>query len=187
MSLVTTPAILLRSHPYSETSQILRFYTVAHGIQGMVARGVRKAGGKHGGSVATFSQGTLTLFHREQRDLQTFKDFSPTKTRRGLSRHPLRLAAHELYGLLAARPRRAHYQAPVSRRPGAGDGGLLGPRRRGGAIPTMTEPCDLSAVEARRLIGIKQLSPVELLESCLERIGRVDGALNAIFRDGNRK
>ena len=44
----------------------------------------------------------------------------------------------------------------------------------------MTEPCDLSAVEARRLIGIKQLSPVELLESCLERIGRVDGALNAL-------
>ena len=44
----------------------------------------------------------------------------------------------------------------------------------------MTEPCDLSAVEARRLIGSKQLSPVELLESCLGRIERVDGALNAI-------
>lgn len=44
----------------------------------------------------------------------------------------------------------------------------------------MTEPCDLSAVEARRLIGIKGLSPVELLESCLTRIERVDGALNAV-------
>ena len=29
----------------------------------------------------------------------------------------------------------------------------------------MTEPCDLSAVEARRLIGTKGLSPVELLEA----------------------
>ena len=29
----------------------------------------------------------------------------------------------------------------------------------------MTEPCDLSAVEARRLIGAKRLSPVELTES----------------------
>ena len=44
----------------------------------------------------------------------------------------------------------------------------------------MTEPCDLSAVDARRLIGNKKLSPVELLESCLERIKAVNPALNAI-------
>lgn len=44
----------------------------------------------------------------------------------------------------------------------------------------MTKPCDLSALEARRLIGRKELSPVELYESCITRIGRVDGALNAI-------
>lgn len=44
----------------------------------------------------------------------------------------------------------------------------------------MTEPCDLSAVEARRLIGNKKLSPVELLESCLKRIEAVNPALNAI-------
>ena len=31
----------------------------------------------------------------------------------------------------------------------------------------MTEPCDLTATEARRLIGRKKLSPVTLLESCL--------------------
>ena len=44
----------------------------------------------------------------------------------------------------------------------------------------MTEPCDLSAVEARRLIGNKKLSPVELLESCLKRIQAVNPALNAV-------
>ncbi len=44
----------------------------------------------------------------------------------------------------------------------------------------MTKPCDLSAVEARRLIGRKALSPVELVESCISRITEVDGALNAI-------
>jgi Asp-tRNA(Asn)/Glu-tRNA(Gln) amidotransferase A subunit family amidase len=43
----------------------------------------------------------------------------------------------------------------------------------------MTEPCDLSAVAARRLIGQKALSPVELLESCLGRIAAVNGAVNA--------
>ncbi len=44
----------------------------------------------------------------------------------------------------------------------------------------MTEPCDLSALAARRLIGRKALSPVELLESCLKRIGEVNHAVNAM-------
>lgn len=44
----------------------------------------------------------------------------------------------------------------------------------------MTEPCDLSAVEARRLIGRKALSPVELTRSCIARIEAVDGAVNAM-------
>jgi Asp-tRNA(Asn)/Glu-tRNA(Gln) amidotransferase A subunit family amidase len=43
----------------------------------------------------------------------------------------------------------------------------------------VTEPCDLSAVAARRLIGQKALSPVELLQSCMERIEATNGALNA--------
>ncbi len=48
----------------------------------------------------------------------------------------------------------------------------------------MTQPCDLTAVEARRLIGTKQLSPVELLDSCLARIEAVDGKLNAMVTLG---
>lgn len=51
----------------------------------------------------------------------------------------------------------------------------------------MTEPCDLSAVVARRLIGAKKLSAVELLESCIARIDAVDPALNAmVARDDAR-
>lgn len=44
----------------------------------------------------------------------------------------------------------------------------------------MTKPCDLTATEARRLIGEQKLSPVELLESCIERIEEVNPAVNAI-------
>ncbi|WP_160123297.1 amidase [Rhodovarius lipocyclicus] len=44
----------------------------------------------------------------------------------------------------------------------------------------MTEPCDLTAVEARRLIGTKKLSAVELLQSCLGRIEAVNHAVNAM-------
>ena len=43
----------------------------------------------------------------------------------------------------------------------------------------MTQPCDLSAVEARALIGVRQLSPVELVNSCIERIESIDHAVNA--------
>ncbi len=44
----------------------------------------------------------------------------------------------------------------------------------------MTEPCDLPAVTARRLIGAKRLSPVELLESCLKRIEATNKTFNSI-------
>lgn len=51
----------------------------------------------------------------------------------------------------------------------------------------MTEPCDLSAVAARRLIGAKKLSAVELLDSCIARIDAVDPAVNAmVARDDAR-
>lgn len=92
MSLLTTPAILLRSYPYSETSQILRFYSESQGLLGTIARGVRKAGGRRGGALSTFSEGILNIHFRENRDLQTFQDFAPQKTRKGLGTDPLRLA-----------------------------------------------------------------------------------------------
>ncbi len=44
----------------------------------------------------------------------------------------------------------------------------------------MTEACDLSAVEARRLIGRRQLSPVELLDSCVKRIEATNARVNAV-------
>ncbi|MFJ5370691.1 amidase, partial [Bosea sp. CER48] len=44
----------------------------------------------------------------------------------------------------------------------------------------MTEPCDLSAVEARALIGAKKLSARELLDSCISRMDAVDPAVNAM-------
>jgi amidase len=48
-----------------------------------------------------------------------------------------------------------------------------------GCALQMTELCDLSALELRRMIGARQISPVELLASCRARIDRVNGAVNA--------
>jgi len=44
----------------------------------------------------------------------------------------------------------------------------------------IAELCDLDAVTARAAIGAKQISPVELLESCIGRIEAVDHAVNAM-------
>jgi amidase len=43
----------------------------------------------------------------------------------------------------------------------------------------MAELCDLSALELRRMIGVKQISPVELLACCRARIERINGSVNA--------
>jgi amidase len=50
----------------------------------------------------------------------------------------------------------------------------------GKAASSTVEPCDLTAVAARRLIGAKKLSPVELLDSCLKRIAATNKTTNAI-------
>jgi len=44
----------------------------------------------------------------------------------------------------------------------------------------MSDPADLSAIEARRLIGAKKLSPVELIESCLTHIAATNGKINSV-------
>ena len=41
-------------------------------------------------------------------------------------------------------------------------------------------PAISSAVEARRLIGARQLSPIELLDSCVRRIEATNAAVNAV-------
>ncbi len=48
----------------------------------------------------------------------------------------------------------------------------------------MSEPCDLTATRARELLATRELSAVELLESCLARVDATDGAVNAlVIRD----
>lgn len=42
------------------------------------------------------------------------------------------------------------------------------------------QACDLTAVEARKRIGAKELSPVELLDSCLARIEAVNPPVNGV-------
>ena len=45
---------------------------------------------------------------------------------------------------------------------------------------SQTSLVSLSAIEQRRLIGAKQISPVELLQACITRIEAVNPAVNAL-------
>jgi amidase len=66
-------------------------------------------------------------------------------------------------------------------------GDLFGLRRWRASLARMTEPCDLDATQARALIGAKQLTARELLESCISRIEAIDPAVNAmVARDFER-
>ena len=40
--------------------------------------------------------------------------------------------------------------------------------------------CDRTALDLRRMIGAKQVSPVELLEAFVARIDRINPAINAM-------
>jgi DNA repair protein RecO (recombination protein O) len=89
---VSTPAVLLRSHDYGDTSRILRFYTEAHGLLSVMARGVRTRSGKGLATLSTFATGTLTAYVKPNRDLHTMKDFDCTRLREGLGSDVLRFA-----------------------------------------------------------------------------------------------
>ncbi len=93
MSLVTTPAVLLRSFNYSETSRILQLYTLDLGLVGVMAKGIRKGGGQGRSGLDTFSRGDLTVYVRPTRDLQTFKEFAPRQRGKSLGRDVLRFGA----------------------------------------------------------------------------------------------
>ncbi len=93
MSVRTTPAVLLRAHPWSESSHVLRFLTPGLGVVGVVARGVRSRSSKGGAPLETFARGELTLDFRPERELHGYRDFVPGPGNpRGLGRALLALS-----------------------------------------------------------------------------------------------
>jgi len=89
---ITTPAVLLRAFDYGDTSRILRFYTLDHGLLSVVARGVRGRSGKGGSAVTSFSSGDLIAYVKPQADLHTMKDFVADRSRDHIPMDILRFA-----------------------------------------------------------------------------------------------
>jgi DNA repair protein RecO (recombination protein O) len=85
VSLVTTPAVVLRTYRYSETSKIVRLATRDFGVQSAIAKGVLRPKSPFGAALETLSEGVAQLYHKETRELQTLAAFDVVQLRRGLA------------------------------------------------------------------------------------------------------
>lgn len=92
MSNLKTRAILLRTYPFSESSRVLRLYTRDLGLVGVMARGVQRGASRGQGGVGTFGEGMAVIAFRENRELQSLREFAPSKAHLALGRDFRRLA-----------------------------------------------------------------------------------------------
>ena len=93
MALVSTPAIVLHSFKYGDTSKIVRLLTRDHGVQSAIAKGAFRPKSSFGARLQFLSQGSAQLYLKQTRDLQTLAGFDLTAQREGLAQDLQRYAA----------------------------------------------------------------------------------------------
>src|SRR5258705_10829170 len=92
MPLLTTPAVVLQTYRYSETSKIVRLATRELGIQSAIAKGVLRPKSRIGAGLESLSEGEAQLYYRDSRELHTLAVFDVTNLRRGLADDVARFA-----------------------------------------------------------------------------------------------
>jgi DNA repair protein RecO (recombination protein O) len=75
MPLVSTPAIVLSTMRYGETSKIVRLATRDHGVQSAIAKGALRPRSRFGAALQLLSGGQAQLLLSERRDLHTLTAF----------------------------------------------------------------------------------------------------------------
>src|SRR6266699_2609722 len=85
MSLVTTPAVVLQTYRYSETSKVVRLATRDLGVQSAIAKGALRPKSRFGAGLELLSEGTAQLYFRETRELHTLGAFDLINLRRDLA------------------------------------------------------------------------------------------------------
>src|SRR2546422_10950357 len=92
MALVTTPAVVLRTYPYSETSKIVRLATRDLGVQSAIAKGVLRPKSRFAAGLGLLSEGVGPLYHRETRGRQALAAVGLPVLRGGLAQDVGRFA-----------------------------------------------------------------------------------------------
>jgi DNA repair protein RecO (recombination protein O) len=85
MALVTTPAVVLQTYRYSETSKVVRLATRDLGVQSAIAKGALRPKSRFGAGLELLSEGVAQLYFRETRELHTLGAFDLVNLRRDLA------------------------------------------------------------------------------------------------------
>jgi len=85
MPLVSTPAIILATLRYSETSKIVRLATRELGVQSAIAKGALRPRSPFGAALQVLSDGQAQLYVKDTRDLHTLAAFDVAHVRVGLA------------------------------------------------------------------------------------------------------
>src|SRR5205823_8365054 len=93
MGLVTTPAVVLQTYRYSETSKVVRLATRDLGVQSAIAKGALRPKSRFGGGLELLSEGVAQLYFRETRELHPLGAVDLVNLRRDRAGYAGRLAA----------------------------------------------------------------------------------------------
>ena len=174
MSLVSTPAIVLRTYRYSETSKIVRLATRDYGVQSAIAKGVLRPRSPFGAALETLSEGVAQLYHKETRELQTLAAFDVIELRRGLADDLGRFAGAAALSEVMLK------MAPPAPLPAAYEAFILGLDALVRAEPGQT---DAAAVRwLWLLVGVLGFAPQ--LDACVRDGNPVSGTVAFSVADG---
>src|SRR5688572_3851970 len=98
MPLVSTPAIVISSLRYSETSKIVRLATREHGVQSAIAKGALRPRSRFGAALQVLSEGQAQILLSERRGLHTLTAFDLTHLPASLASQVPRWAAATALG-----------------------------------------------------------------------------------------
>src|SRR5947209_289427 len=157
MALVTTPAVVLRTYPYSETSKIVRLATRDLGVQSAIAKGVLRPKSRFAAGLELLSEGMAQLYHRETRELQTLAAFDLLVLRRELAQDVGRFAGATAQAELMLK------MAPEAPLPGAYDALTTGLDALRTAVPDAVDAVALRGLWL--LLGALGFAPA--LGSCV--------------------
>lgn len=154
MSLVTTPAVVLQTYRYSETSKVVRLATRDLGIQSAIAKGALRPKSRFGAGLELLSEGTAQLYFRETRELHTLGAFDLTNLRRELAADVGRFTGAAALAEVMLK------MAPPAPLPAAYDALVAGLDALAAAPPAPTGRTDATAVRAIwRLVSVLGFEP----------------------------
>ncbi|HJR15735.1 MAG TPA: DNA repair protein RecO [Gemmatimonadales bacterium] len=85
MPLVSTPAVVLSSLRYSETSKIVRLATRDHGVHSVIAKGALRPKSRFGAALQLLSEGEAQFVLKENRELHLLTSFDLRRLHAGLA------------------------------------------------------------------------------------------------------